>query len=207
MARQKDTFYFDGFRRSADYACQAAKLLSEVMHDFNPGQLRERMDSMHAIEKSADEVRHDMMDELVTAFITPFDRQDISDLALAMDDIMDYMNGAALCLDLFNVQEMRGEAVQIARLTRRCVDEVSKMIDHLPNYKGDPEVMEHANMISDIEDEGDVVYNGGVRRLFHDEENGRTTVTWLRLFDRMESCIDACDHTAKVVRTVVMKSA
>ena len=71
MARQKDTFYFDGFRRSADYACQAAKLLSEVMHDFNPGQLRERMDSMHAIEKSADEVRHDMMDELVTAFITP----------------------------------------------------------------------------------------------------------------------------------------
>ena len=28
MARQKDTFYFDGFRRSADYACQAAKLLS-----------------------------------------------------------------------------------------------------------------------------------------------------------------------------------
>ena len=46
MARQKDTFYFEGFRRSADYACQAAKLLSEVMHDFNPGQLRERMDSM-----------------------------------------------------------------------------------------------------------------------------------------------------------------
>ena len=31
-----------------------AKLLSEVMHDFNPGQLRERMDSMHAIEKSAE---------------------------------------------------------------------------------------------------------------------------------------------------------
>ena len=29
----------------------------------------------------------------------------------------------------------------------------------------------------------------------------------VRLFDRMESCIDACDHTAKVVRTVVMKSA
>ena len=80
MARQKDTFYFDGFRRSADYACQAAKLLSEVMHDFNPGQLRERMDSMHAIEKSADEVRHDMMDELVTAFITPFDREDIDEL-------------------------------------------------------------------------------------------------------------------------------
>ena len=53
MVRQKDAFYFDGFRRSADYACQVAKLLSEVMHDFNPDQLRERMDGMHALEIQA----------------------------------------------------------------------------------------------------------------------------------------------------------
>ena len=99
MARQKDTFYFDGFRRSADYACQAAKLLSEVMHDFNPGQLRERMDSMHAIEKSADEVRHDMMDELVTAFITPFDRNDIKDLIQSMDDTIDTMHRVVKTID------------------------------------------------------------------------------------------------------------
>ena len=89
MARQKDAFYFDGFRRGADYAYQAAKLLSEVMHDFNPDQLRERMDGMHALEKAADGVRHDMMDELVTAFITPFDREDIDELGRVLDDVTD----------------------------------------------------------------------------------------------------------------------
>lgn len=110
MARQKDAFYFDGFRRSADYACQAAKLLSEVMHDFNPEQLRERMDSMHAIEKAADGVRHDMMDELVTAFITPFDREDIDELGLVLDDVTDSIEGVLNRMYYDNVTDMRDDA-------------------------------------------------------------------------------------------------
>lgn len=163
--------------------------------------------TLKVFESECDAKVKRIMEELYSSFITPFDRQDISELALAMDDIMDYMNGVALRLDLFNIHEMRNEGVQMAKLTRRCVYEVREMIEHLPNYKSDPEVMQHANMVSTIEDEGDVVYNSGMRRLFHDEENGRVSAAWMRLFDRMEGCLDACDHSAKVVRTVVMKSA
>ena len=206
MARaKKEDIFYTLFKDLAAKLVEACDHYVEVMEGYP--QTFPGIPELKVYESECDNKVQRIMRELYDSFITPFDRQDISDLALAMDDIMDYMNGAALCLDLFNVQEMRGEAVQMARLTRRCVGEVNQMINHLPNYKSDPEVMEHATMISDIEDEGDVVSNGGVRRLFHDEENGRTTVTWLRLFDRMESCIDACDHTAQVVRTVVMKSA
>lgn len=163
--------------------------------------------SLKISESECDAKVKRIMEQLYSSFITPFDRQDISELALAMDDIVDYMNSVALRLDLFNIHEMRDEGVQMAKLTRRCVYEVQVMIEHLPNYKTDPELMQHANMVSTIEDEGDVIYNSGMRRLFHDEENGRVSAAWMRLFDRMESCLDACDHAAKVVRTVVMKSA
>ena len=206
MARaKKEDIFYTLFKDLSAKLVEACDHYVEVMEGYP--QTFSGIPELKVYESECDNKVQRIMRELYDSFITPFDRQDISDLALSMDDIMDYMNGAALCLDLFNVQEMRGEAVQMARLTRRCVGEVNQMINHLPNYKSEPEVMEHATMISDIEDEGDVVYNGGGRRLFHDEENGRTTVTWLRLFDRMESCIDACDHTAQVVRTVVMKSA
>lgn len=82
------------------------------MHDFNPGQLRERMDSMHAIEKSADEVRHDMMDELVTAFITPFDREDIDELGHVLDDVTDSIEGVLNRMYYDNVTDMRDDAVR-----------------------------------------------------------------------------------------------
>ena len=84
------------------------------MHDFNPGQLRERMDSMHAIEKSADEVRHDMMDELVTAFITPFDREDIDELGHVLDDVTDSIEGVLNRMYYDNVTDMRDDAVQMS---------------------------------------------------------------------------------------------
>ena len=129
MARQKDTFYFDGFRRSADYACQAAKLLSEVMHDFNPGQLRERMDSMHAIEKSADEVRHDMMDELVTAFITPFDREDIDELGHVLDDVTDSIEGVLNRMYYDNVTDMRDDAVQMSDMVVRATESICELVN------------------------------------------------------------------------------
>ena len=165
MARaKKEDIFYTLFKDLSAKLVEACDHYVEVMEGYP--QTFSGIPELKVYESECDNKVQRIMRELYDSFITPFDRQD--------------MNGAALCLDLFNVQEMRGEAVQMARLTRRCVGEVNQMINHLPNYKSEPEVMEHATMISDIEDEGDVVYNGGVRRLFHDEENGRTTVTWLR---------------------------
>ena len=160
-----------------------------------------------AYETECDEQVKKIMEELYKAFITPFDREDISELALALDDIVDGMNGVVRRFDLFNVHEIREESAQMAELTVRCVREVRAAIEFLPDYKKDERVMQHAIMVSAIEDEGDTVYENALRRLFLDEENGRTTTAWLRLFDRMESVFDACDHVACIVRSVVMKSA
>ena len=158
-------------------------------------------------ETECDEQVKKIMEELYKAFITPFDREDISELALALDDIVDGMNGVVRRFDLFNVHEIREESAQMAELTVRCVREVRAAIELLPDYKKDERVMQHAIMVSAIEDEGDTVYENALRRLFLDEENGRTTTAWLRLCDRMESVFDACDHVACIVRSVVMKSA
>ena len=37
--------------------------------------------------------------------------------------------------------------------------------------------------------------------------DGKYAVTWLRIFDRMEQVLDACDDAAGIVRAVIMKSA
>jgi uncharacterized protein Yka (UPF0111/DUF47 family) len=67
--------------------------------------------------------------------------------------------------------------------------------------------MEHASVISKIEDEGDTVYENALRRLFREPDDGHKAVSWLREFDRMEGTLDACDRVAYIVRGVVMKSA
>ena len=52
------------------------------------------------------------------------------------------------------------------------------------------------------------VYENALRVLFReDETRGKESLAWLRLYDRMEHCLDACDEAAGVVRNVVLKSS
>ena len=163
---------------------------------------------MKMIETQADDCVRDIMTRLYTSFITPFDREDIGELALAMDDVVDHMEAATIRLDLFNVRGMRPEAVELAELTLKAVEEMQEMIDHLPDYKRDEMLMKKAIAVGQVEDGGDEVYENALRALFReDETRGKESLAWLRLFDRMEHVLDACDHAAGVVRNVVLKSA
>ncbi len=47
------------------------------------------------LEREGDRLTHLIFDELGTTFITPFDREDIHDLASCMDDVIDGINSCA----------------------------------------------------------------------------------------------------------------
>ena len=166
-----------------------------------------RIPKMKIYESAGDEICKNIMDKLYTSFITPFDREDIADLALAIDDVLDELNGVTVRLDLFNASETRVEAKQMAELTRSAMHEMSDMLNRLPDYKNDPTVRDKARAIGAIEDEGDTVYQTALYRLFHEKASGRESLVWLRLFDRMENALNAISQVAKIVRRVVIKSA
>ncbi len=209
MARNKkeDEFY-TLLKDFAALIAEAADEYAAIIHDY-PNSMS-RIPQMKVYETNCDERVKTIMQKLYTSFITPLDREDISALALAMDNITDSMYGVTMRLDLFNIDDMRVEAEQAADLAVTAVKELQEMLNRLPDYNKKPEpVMEKAISVGDIEDQGDTVYQNGLRRLFHEDEErgGKYAVTWLRIFDRMEQVLDACDDAAGIVRAVLMKSA
>ena len=207
MARpKKEDIFYTLLKELAEDLVAAGEEYVTIMKEYPQSQ--SRIPRMALYETRADEHVRDIMTRLVTSFITPFDREDIGELALAMDDVVDYMEGITLRLDLFNIQGMREEAVEMADLTLIAVRDMREMINHLPNYKRDSKAMEMSISVGHIEDGGDTVYENALRRLFReDETRGKESLAWLRLFDRQEHCLDACDHAAGVVRNVVLKSS
>ncbi|MGI6755052.1 MAG: DUF47 domain-containing protein [Atopobiaceae bacterium] len=209
MPHKKEDHFYTLFRDFAKEIVSVAADYEELVSGYPASATLIPVMRVH--EDRCDEHVRKIMKELYSSFITPFDRNDISDLALKLDDIVDYMEGSSLRLDLFNMHGMRDEGKQMARLTREAVNELYVMIDHLPNYKTDSVVMEKAISVGHIEDAGDQVYESALHELFHEEDieeyRRGHVVGWLRVFDRMEMCLDACDAAAGVVRSVVMKSA
>ena len=113
MARKNDAFYFEAFCASADYSYQAAQLLSKIMHNFDPDRLEEAIDEMHAIEQAADERRHEVLDALVTAFVTPIEREDIAELSEYLDTVTDRIEGVVHRLYFDNITEIRPDALEL----------------------------------------------------------------------------------------------
>ncbi len=203
---KKEDIYYTLLKQLAAVLVDAGEEYVTIMSGYP--ETFTRLPRMKMLETRADETVRDIMTRLYTSFITPFDREDIGELALAMDDVVDHMEAATIRLDLFNVRDMRPEAVELAELTLKAVEEMQEMIDHLPDYKRDEMLMKKAIAVGQVEDGGDEVYENALRALFReDETRGKESLAWLRLFDRMEHCLDACDHAAGVVRNVVLKSS
>ena len=107
MAKKSDSFYFGNFYACADCAYQAAHLLERVMRDFDPLLIREKLDDMHKVEHAADEKKHEVLDALVKAFITPIEREDIILLSQNIDEVTDKIEDVMLRLYYNNIQSIR----------------------------------------------------------------------------------------------------
>ena len=130
MAKKQDAYYFDTFIACLDDACRAAQLLDRSMRDFTPSRIKEDLDEMHAIEHSADDKKHELLNVLAKAFITPIEREDIMLLSQNIDEVTDKIEDVLLRVYCNNVQKIRPEALELSRLVIRCCEEAKLMAQY-----------------------------------------------------------------------------
>ncbi|RSX53892.1 Phosphate transport regulator [Bifidobacterium goeldii] len=207
MARKNDAFYFDSFTKSVECACQAANLLSDVMHDYDPTRLRKHMDTMHRIEQDADSVRHAMMDELVTAFITPFDREDIAELSHVLDNVTDSIEGVLDRMYYDNVTVIREDSLQMADMIVRACGRLSDLFNELPQFKRSKTLREHVFAINTIETDADHVFIEAMRTLHTTCDDPLQVFAWHDVYRHLEQCADDCERVADTVDSIVVKNS
>jgi len=114
MARtKKEDEFYTLLKDFAALIVETSEEYAGIIHDF-PNSMS-RIPQIKVFETNCDERVKTIMTKLYTSFITPLDREDISDLALAMDNITDAMYGVTMRIDLFNIQDTRIEIVERAK--------------------------------------------------------------------------------------------
>lgn len=207
MARKNDAFYFDAFCTCADYSCQAAELLSQIAHDFDPDALEERIDEMHAIEQAADEKKHEIQDALVTAFVTPIEREDIAMLSDYLDTVTDRIEGVLHRLYFDNVREMRPDALRMVEMIVRGCKVMREVVGELARFKKSKKLRDYVVELNSIEEEADALYMRAMRELHTTCTDPLVVFTWHEIYSFLEYCVDYCEHVADTVDTIVMKNS
>ncbi len=135
MAKKPDSFYFDNYIACADLAVQAAELLTQIFENFDPAQIHDMLEEMHAIEHAADKKHHELEDALLTAFITPLEREDLDLMSCSLDTVLDRIEGVVQRVYFTNIQSIHPDAIVIAhKVTDACRAMKDLMVD-LPIYR------------------------------------------------------------------------
>ena len=206
MAKKQDNFYFIGFQRLVDYSNKAAKLLLEILENYNPSLLKDFKIQLHEIEHSADLEKHVIIEKLVKEFITPIDREDIMNIAQKIDDVTDAIEDVLLRLYMYNVQSINDKAIEFGKIIHQCTSEMANMVADLPNFKKSIDLKKSIIEINRLEEVGDQLYIEAVRDTFVNESNPRNIYIWEQLFYRLEKCCDTIEIVADSIEEIVMKN-
>ena len=207
MAIKKDDSYFSTFVDLVNYSCEAANLLSEIMHNYNPDELEEKMKLMHNIEHAGDVERHIMMKKLAKEFITPIEREDIVAMADAIDNVTDNVEDVLMRLYMFNVKTMRDDALKMAGIIVKCCEALREALNEFHNFRKSQTLHGLIVEINRMEEEGDELFTKATRNLYVNGKDPIEMYGWGRTLHYMEICCDACEDVADVIESVMMKNS
>ncbi len=207
MSKKQDSYYFDNFIACTDLACQAAHLLGKAIENFSPDSLPAQLEEIHRTEHAADMKKHELLNTLAKAFITPLEREDIMLLSQNIDEVTDKLEDVLIRIYYTHIQTIRPDVIPMAQVVTRCCESLLELMKEFPNFKRSKKLGEQIIRINSLEEEADRLYIDNMYRLHAESKNPIEIISWHEIYIYLERCADACEHVADVVGSVIMKNS
>ena len=197
----KEDQYFELFSQMTAKIKEAAELLVELLQgsDENFDTLSKKIKS---VEHECDEITHTITTKLNKSFITPFDREDIYTLSVALDDVCDYIDAAARAVVMYNIHESDSFAQELAVIMQKLADEIHGAVSHLKAAKG---MEQHLLDIQRLENDADEVYFRAMANLFKNVSDPVKIIKWKELYEILENGTDRCESVGNIIESIVLK--
>ena len=198
----RDRQFYDLFAQVANRMSGSANLLHELFKD--PQHVAQHVASIKKLEHEADNLTHDTIDRINRTFVTPFDREDIHELAGELDDVVDLIDGCARRASIFHITECRDHSVILSEVLLRATRTIEEAVVKMK----DPKAVAAANrQLKLLEEEGDALYHEAVEQLFAEGGNPIEVMKWKELYDKIEDAIDQCEDVGNTLQSIALKNS
>ena len=204
----QDARFFDLFNRSAENTLDGARLLEDLLHNYVDIERKAR--HLKDIEHTGDEITHEVFGALHRTFVTPLDRDDISNLASAMDDVIDWIEEVGRRIHLYHIDEPTPIARQFSRVILEQSEQIARAVPLLENRREAKHLQRSIEEIHRLENEADDLLAQAIAHLY----DGVTEVPqlikamrWNDLYQLLEDTTDKCETVATVLSNIALKNA
>ena len=201
----QDGKFFELYQAQADHNVTAAKIFKELIQNWSlqsPSFHR-----LQEIEHEADLTTHEIYDRLNRTFITPFDREDIRELAGELDDVVDILQSVGSRMQLYHVEKMREDIIAPTDILLQSTEAVRKAIADMKDADKRIRVFDYCIEINRLENAGDRALEEAMGRLFEGRPDPLETIKWKDIYEGIEHAIDKCEDVANTIETILVKQA
>jgi len=205
MARTRDKEFWDAFSGHAQRTSKAAGLLVEMCGA--PARSSTLAQEIADLEHECDRITHDVVHALHQTWITPLDREEIHGLISRLDDVMDFIEAASERFALYEITEVRPEAVDLSKLLARACQEIEQAMGMLQNMKDVQPLLDICMHLNRHEHDADQVFRRGLARLFKERTDPIEIMKWRDILEALETATDRCEDVANIIEGIVLEHA
>jgi uncharacterized protein len=198
----RDREFFDLFEEAGGNILRATGLLDEMLRDFP--EKSELARDILICEQNGDRITHDIIQRLNKTFVTPIDREDIHEMASALDDVVDYTEEVADYLGLYKIEAPMTQSQELAGVLHACGRQIAEA---MPRLRGFKDLSTYTVEINRLENDGDRITREAIASLFDTGIDPMVVIRWKDIFERLEEAIDAAEHVANILEGIAIKNA
>jgi predicted phosphate transport protein (TIGR00153 family) len=190
------------FNQQAENVEAGAIAMVEMLEHFD--QAAAGAEQVEAFEHTGDSITHSIIRKLNQTFVTPFDREDIHELASKIDDVIDLVDAAATRMVTYRVRALRPGVLDLAITVRLAAKQIVAAVRLLDRGNG---VLDHCIEINRLENLADRQCRDLIVNLFEQEKDPVEIIKWKEIIETLEFATDKCEDVANVIETVTLKNA
>jgi predicted phosphate transport protein (TIGR00153 family) len=202
----KETKFYPLYQQQAAYIDKAATLLRQMLVETDLDQLEALRKHIKTCETEGDQVLRDFYSQLFATVLTPFDRDDVHELAEMMDTFLDRIDDSANIILTRRFLAVDEDLTTMADNIMFAAENLSTIIADMPNMLDNrKEINRLCQEIKTLENESDVLYGSYISKLFN---NGYTLTEIIKrkdLVQVLENTTNSVKYISDKVRSIVSK--
>jgi len=201
----KDRVFYGLFEEVSASLVQMGNTFTKALQEEDLSKRDATLRTLEEHEHRNDEITHRIFIELGRNFITPFDREDIHYLATSLDDIADYIWGAAKRIVNYQINDEYNTLPAFAEIISKSIAAINTSVYALRDMKDMRAITGACVLVNSLENDADDLLDSTLLKLFSSNITAVELIKQKDIYQMLETVTDKCEDAANVIESIIIK--
>jgi predicted phosphate transport protein (TIGR00153 family) len=202
----RDMQFYDLFEKETKNLVVAAEKLADFFDNYENVEAKAK--ELKTLEHQGDVITHEIIARAQQSFVTPIDREDITQLAHSLDDVMDFIEAAGRTAWLYHIGIPTERCRELARIVVKMANKLNEVVPRLRRRDQYFWILQQCVEINTLENEADDVQHAALAELFEVcSADTCGVIKWREIYGHLENATDRGEDVANILEGIVLKHA